>query len=98
MTSATHVEKPGLKTHICAAQLSEICVRTESRIYYSLPTMLVTINLGVIILYSLGRLADTRLVVREEDLDNVDSDMIKEEATIVDEYSRETGCPGVKVF
>ena len=46
----------------------------------------------------LGGLSDTRLVIREEDLDKVDGDMIKEKATVVAEYSRDTDCPGVKVF
>ena len=60
--------------------------------------MIASPHLAMMICYLVGRVADTRLVIREEDLDKVDSDMIKEKATIVDEYSRDTDCPGVKVF
>ena len=40
----------------------------------------------------------SRLVITESELDDIDSHIIEQKASIVDDFLRESDCKGVKVF
>ena len=53
---------------------------------------------SVVCVAILTRGVPSRLVIEQENLADIDSHMIEEKATIVNEFIRENSCKGVKVF